>query len=194
MGPVWYKRLTSAKPIPTKPFPQSRSLFVQMTKEIILTQGMFSLIDDSDFDLVSQYTWHASSNGKTFYAETCMNIEQNQKTLRMHRLIMGLDFGDKRRVDHRDGNGLLNTRNNLRLATNSQNNHNARTRSDNTSGYRGVKCNKSSKNKWIAEISDGDKRRYIGSFPDAISAAKAYDEAALEIFGEFSKTNFSETA
>ncbi len=91
--------------------------------------------------------------------------------------------------DHIDGNGLNNRRSNLRPASNSQQVANQGVRSDNTSGYKGVTW-REDRGKWEAKIQSGGKRRCLGLFDDKIEAAKVYDHAALEAFGEFAVLNF----
>lgn len=112
----------------------------------------------------------------------------------MHRLILGLAPGQV--GDHRNGNGLDNRRENLRMATYSQNNQNARPSSKKASPFKGVsiRCNRFGgrykARPWAAEIHVDGRKIGLGSFPDEVSAAKAYDVAAREHFGEFAKLNF----
>jgi hypothetical protein len=87
-------------------------------------------------------------------------------------------------IDHHDGNPTNNRWNNLRPATSSQNKMNGVRRSDNTSGYRGVRLDKR-RNHWVAEILAGGAKHYLGSFPTAEAAATAYAEAAARLHGKF---------
>ena len=101
----------------------------------------------------------------------------------MHRVITGYPL-----VDHINGDGLDNRRANLRAATATQNNQNRRP-SLSRSGFKGV--TKSSKsNGWYARIRVNGKLIHLGCYPDPTSAARAYDAAALEHFGEFAWPNF----
>ena len=90
-------------------------------------------------------------------------------------------------VDHIDNNKTNNRWENLREATNSQNNMNKGVRSDNTSGYKGVYWD-SWKHKWRAEIYVNRKKIYLGAYIEIEDAIKAYEEAALKHHGEFRKT------
>lgn len=62
-------------------------------------------------------------------------------------------------------------------------------RSDNTSGFVGVSWDKSKK-RWMAYINYAKKRKFLGRFRLAEDAARAYDAAAIQIYGEFAKVNF----
>ncbi len=92
--------------------------------------------------------------------------------------------------DHKDGNKNNNKSDNLRIATSSQNKANLPAPNiQKTSKYKGVYLNKKL-NKWIAQIKINSKARYLGCFIVEEDAAKAYDVAAKELFGEFANTNF----
>lgn len=93
-------------------------------------------------------------------------------------------------VDHINGNGLDNRRSNLRLATAFQNLANMAIR-PHTSQYKGVSYYKhrTSYKKWVAEIRCNRKRVRLGAFESEIEAARAYNEAAKNLFGEFARLN-----
>jgi len=61
----------------------------------------------------------------------------------------------------------------------------------NTSGFKGVYWQKAAK-KWAVTISSGNSTIYIGIFEDVLQAARAYDEAARKLYGEFACLNFPE--
>lgn len=92
-------------------------------------------------------------------------------------------------VDHKDNNGLNNQRENLRLASGSQNKANCAKYSNNTSGYKGVTLRKE-RNTWRAQIRVNNKLIILGCFVDKEEAARAHDKAALLYFGEFAQLNF----
>lgn len=152
-------------------------------KEIKLTQGKVALVDDEDYNWVNQKTWQAQVNHcGIFYA--CSGYRREK----MHRVIMGLQKGDKRQVDHINHNGLDNRRCNLRICTNAQNCMNGK-RKGGTSKYKGVHLFKP-KGKWYAQIEIGGRKHFfLGSYSTEEDAAIAYNNAAIKYFGEFAHLN-----
>ena len=117
-------------------------------------------------------------------------IRINYKLYAEHNLIWIYHNGDIPEgfeVDHRDRNKLNNKLENLRLATRTQNNGNRDT-TYGTSQFKGVYFDKQT-GKWRAEIRYQKKRKRLGRFLNELDAAKAYDRAAKELFGEFAKCN-----
>jgi hypothetical protein len=159
-------------------------------KQIELTQGKFTLVDDDDFVFLSQFRWVLREKRKnTFYAVLPFYYKMTQNTLsiQMHAVIMNVIDPDIQ-VDHIDGNGLNNQKNNLRLCTHQQNQFNQRLSKANSSGYKGVYwC--SHRKRWIAQISINKKPKNLGGFLNKEEAAKAYNEAAILYYGEFAKLN-----
>ncbi len=184
-------------------------------------------VDQQDYDKVVELgKWYISNPGKNknFYAEKKLTAKQfeklneermarglkpiKRKTLLMHRYILDLNCDNTytdQVVDHIDGNGLNNTKSNLRLCSRSENSCNKRLRSNSQTGYRGVTERKPTqyfkkdgvltihtlKKQWKAYITPkGKKRITIGYYKNIEEAAKAYDEKAKELFGEFAKLNF----
>ncbi len=75
-------------------------------------EQMWAMVDDDDYELVSQFKWSILRDKYTNYASSTKN-----RAIQMHRLIMGLEFGDIRVVNHKDGNGLNNQRDNLEICS-----------------------------------------------------------------------------
>lgn len=153
---------------------------------IALTRGKTALIDDADYDLISQYRWSAKPGPWGWYAMAGIRRDGKNTTLYMHRLILG---NPASHVDHRNGNGLDNTRANLRLATASQNQQNSRPRRGASSRYKGVFLDRGM---CRAAIGPAGHRKYLGTFASEEAAAVAYDAAAREMFGEWAQLNFPE--
>ena len=151
-------------------------------KEIEVTgMNRKAIVDDADYPLLITHKW--SYSRATKYPR-CR--DRQGKTIYMHRLIMGLTRGDKRCIDHINGDVLDNRRSNLRVCTRQQNACNKRNKALPKSGFRGVR---KQHNRWQAILTKSGKTHIIGSFADVIEAAKAYDKAAVSFFGEFACTN-----
>jgi hypothetical protein len=95
-------------------------------------------------------------------------------------------------IDHRDGNGLNNTRRNLRRATDAQNCRDSPQRRG-ASQFKGVTW-VARNEKWRAVIAVCGKQTSLGYFEHEYDAARAYDAAALKHFGEFACINFPEAS
>jgi hypothetical protein len=165
-------------------------------KTIPLSRGLYCVVDAADFERLSQWKWHANhpgSNPSRFYALRNRPVRDGGKRgiVSMHRQILDAPAGIE--VDHVNGDSLDNRRANLRLATSSQNHANQGKRSKNSSGYKGVSF-VAQRNNWLAQISVDGKQMNLGRFPTRRDAARAYDRAALEHFGEFARLNFPQEA
>lgn len=145
--------------------------------KIPLSRGLFATIDPDDFPLVSNYVWHAqpSTNG-SYYAVT---------RVPMHRMIMNAPLGVY--VDHIDGEGLNNTRDNLRFCNNSQNQHNTASRGG-SSRFKGVGWVKA-RQCWEAKFTLNRKYYFVGYFDSEEEAANAYNVAIAAIVGPFARLN-----
>src|SRR5258706_8507914 len=148
-------------------------------KEIQLTKGTIALIDDEDFERVSKHSWSYKDSGSG-YAQTTIRY----KGVSLHRFIMNAKDGEI--IDHINGNGLDNRKENLRFCTLSQNIANSKGRLVRSS-YKGVSKNGK---KWKASIGYMNRLEHIGTFDIAQDAARAYDEKAREYYKEFARTNF----
>lgn len=161
-------------------------------KELKLTKGYYALIDDEDYPLLSQFSWHAHTPRRGLvYARRNVVRDGRKRTELLHRIILGV-AEPKNHVDHCDGDGLNNTRENLRIATYTQNAANARKRKDGvTSRFRGVSRYLTAHRKvvrWAAQIS-GEAVHRIGSFRYELAAAAAYNASAHRRYGEFARLN-----
>jgi len=143
--------------------------------------GKFTLVDDEDFEFLSQWKWHFNNAG---YA--IRSLKGGKEKILLHREILNTPKGMD--TDRINGNKLDNRRENLRIATRSQNMRNISKLSTNKSGYRGVR---SSGKNWQAEIWIKGKSKYLGTYLTKKEAALAYNEAAKNECYEFSKLNFA---
>jgi hypothetical protein len=143
--------------------------------------NLAALVDDEDYDYLNEWKWYVIIAPYTSYA-----ARGSSGTVFMHRLIMNAIKGEM--IDHKDRNGLNNQKTNLRLCTFSQNNANIVSRINSTSKYLGVYWCKR-KMKWKATITFNRKSVGLGTFNDEVSAARAYNIAALKNHGAFANLN-----
>jgi len=150
--------------------------------------GYIVLIDDEDWPIVSglkwkvmkcakhvtNYVWHRSSAGLP---------RGKVRMILLHRYVLGLVKGDPE-VDHIDGNGLNNTKINLRCCSHAENVRNRRLNRNSSSGYKGVYKNGKSE-KWRARITLNGHRRGLGTFDSPEDAHRAYVAAAKDLHGAF---------
>jgi len=145
-------------------------------------------IDESDYELVSQYTWAVSTQHGIKYAIARNNNGENNRGIGMHRLVMNIGRNNETVVDHIDCDGLNNQKSNLRICSAMQNLCNRRLNKNSKSGYKGVSFS-TQRNKWIAVINHNKKRYVLGFFDNPIIAANEYDKAAHELHKEYARTN-----
>lgn len=163
-----------------------------MIKEIINRKGekFIIIFDDEDIDIWNFCKWSVYKDNRI--RGTKWNSKKNKyENFYLYRKIMekydninGLD------IDHINHNILDNRKCNLRACSHSKNMMNQQTQIKNkTSIYKGVRFYKRT-NKWVSQIKINQKYNHIGFFTSEIEAAKAYDNKAIELFGEFANLNF----
>lgn len=162
-----------------------------MTKQIPVGPDHYAVVDDEDYELLSQHKWNALSRDRSTHArrETrWKGLEEEPQY--MHQLLLP----DVDQVDHVNGNGLDNRRENLRPATNSQNKANqTKMRGHYTSTFKGVCSPRRFRNfakPWVTQVMLNRQRLYYETFATELEAARAYDRKAIELFGEYACTNF----
>lgn len=157
---------------------------------ITLTQGQVAIVDEEDYEKMAKHNWCISGDGIRQYAVrgTRSRILDFQRIIKMHREILGLT-DPTICVDHINHNGLDNRKDNLRLCSISQNGFNKIKQLRPTSSqYKGVSWTPHAK-LWRAYIWYRRKRTSLGYFKSEVSAAIAYNNAAINIFGEFAHLN-----
>ncbi len=146
-------------------------------KEITLTRGLVATVDDIDYDRISWAKWYAVKSYNTYYAQRTIKVNGKKCTIYMHREIMNAPPGME--VDHKDGNGLKNTRGNLVISTHRQNLQNQH-RATKTSRFPGVYWARWN-GKWRAMLRVKRKGKHIGYFLSESDAYEAYCRAVKEV-------------
>jgi len=143
------------------------------------------LIDTEDLALVKNHKWmSAKSTQGLWYVRTMID----RKIISIHSIIMAGLLSSGLEVDHKDHNTFDNRKQNLRVCTRSQNMMNKEITKNNTSGFKGVSFNKDTQ-RWMACLRKADKFIYLGLHNTATEAARIYNDAAVEYFGEFACLN-----
>lgn len=147
--------------------------------ELTLTNGGICLIDDEDYEKIKHLGWHINSMNYVCSGGGNGTMERNY----LHRFIMKPKRNEV--VDHINGNKLDNRKCNLRVTSQGKNTS-SRTKNNknNTSGYRGVYWHKAG-NKWMASIEFNRKQIYLGLYDTKTEAARAFNEKARELFGDY---------
>jgi hypothetical protein len=159
-------------------------------KKIKIVGGLYAIIDDIDFDFLNQFTWYIRKSKNVMYAKAIVLIDGSLKHIDMHRMIIK-NLDTTKEIDHHNGDGLDNRRNNLRVCTHSQNIMNSPKSirlKGTTSKYKGV-CWATRERKWVAHIRKDYVLKYLGRFDDEVEAAKAYNIAAKSLHGEYANIN-----
>lgn len=149
------------------------------TRQIILSNGKAAIVDACDYEWLWQWRWCCL---RTHGIEYAYRKNNGGGFVYMHRLILGCGAGEE--CDHRNGCGLDCRRENLRKCTHQQNQCNQKKHRGGTSPYKGVSWYPRD-GKWRAIAGD----KFLGYFTSEIDAARAYDEAASEMFGDFARLN-----
>lgn len=154
-------------------------------KEIQLTQGKVSIVDDEIFDELNRHKWFARPNGfGKFYAARSSGKEDNYEIVLMHRYILNTPKGMV--GDHINGNTLDNRKSNLRNTTYSQNSMNRKANKTNISGMKNITITKYG----TYSVIIGIKRKcvFYKTFKSLEEAIKAREEALNKYHGEFART------
>ncbi len=152
-------------------------------KVIYATNGGSILVDDVDYDYLSQWSWSVT-NGHAMRSQYDATLKRSP-TISMADVVAeraGIFHPDQ--LDHKNQNGLDNQRHNLRAATKSQNMMNRGLQSNNTSGYPGVDFNQA-KQRWRGRVKKDGRVIWQGFFNSAEDAGRKVAEKRIQFFGEF---------
>ena len=152
--------------------------------------GLFTMVDLEDYPLVADRSWYAHKHGRTYYARAAGRRRCGETAwVRMHQLIMPRQDGLN--IDHLNRNGLDNRRENLRLATQRENNGNRRAsvvrvpvlRPGQTCGIKGViRC--SQQDRWRAQVNKDGKRFWSPWYYSPQEASNAYVQLVQQVYPE----------
>lgn len=158
---------------------------IALSKQGWRYRGKFSaLVDDEDFDKINSFAWSYCLLNKRSYAITTFPTTSNgPRQMLMHRMILGIDSSVD--IDHIDGDGLNNTRGNLRICDRSDNLHNQGPR--NGKKYKGL--HEIRPGVFAVYICYDGKSHYVGTFYNLREAVVSYNEAAIVHHGEFARLN-----
>lgn len=165
--------------------------------EFFTSNGFRVLVDDEDYPAVTAHKWRFQETGcnkrrtrTPYVTRTTRTKDRKSVTIYLHRFLLGLTRGDGRTGDHKSGDTLDNRRSNLRIATTTEQNRNRRPQGQ---GFKGVSFERRTGH-WFARIGavvEGTSRQvHLGTFETQDEAARAYDEAAKRLHGEFARLNF----
>lgn len=167
---------------------------IPLSKKSKVRAGKYeALIDDEDFDRVNKWGWLAyfkKGSVEPKYACRRKNVGGGQRMIYLHRFILNIT-DPSIIIDHIDGNGLNNQKENLRICSNTENTRNSKKSNKSyTSIYKGVCRAKPNSRRYSAQITVNRKKIHLGMFSNEVDAAKSYDLAAIKHFGEFANLNF----
>lgn len=173
---------------------------------IALTRGFVATLDaycwerrfvyhrrngESEFFRPCDLRWTAQKNRNHWYAIASIQWGGKDFVLALHRLLT--ECPANLLADHKDGDTLRDVMTNLRIVNQQQNALNSRKPKNSRSPYRGITFRPKSRNRWQAQIHPGGEHgpvKSLGYFDTPEEAARAFDAAALEHFGEFARLNF----
>lgn len=152
---------------------------------VLLANGKGKVrIDDADEERVRRHGWYRFKARSRYYAAANLKVDGRWVRVLMHRFIVGAVTGQL--VDHKNDDGFDNRRENLRVATRGQNQHNSGPR---RGRFKGVSWHRGA-GKWVVQLMVNRVPMYLGLFVDEEEAARVYDNAARQHHGKFARLNF----
>ena len=128
----------------------------------------------------------------THFGNRYLSVIIKGKSYKAHRVVFMMHHGWCPAIlDHINGDRYDNRIQNLRMSDYNANNMNARGNRNTTSKYKGVnKDIRNQKKPWKAQIQFNKKKYTLGHYAREDEAARAYDDKAKALFGEFAVLNF----
>lgn len=150
----------------------------------LIDANLLTAVDEDDYVWAINYDWRSQKNKNLIYVVRTSFRETHY----LHRdvaLIHNI-INSSQEVDHRNNDTLDNQKENLRPSTRTLSNANTRKQSRHTSSkFKGVYWSKG-KGLWCAQLAG----QYLGKFISEEEAARVYDKAAKQAYGEYAKCNF----
>jgi hypothetical protein len=147
-----------------------------------MPDGRFAVVDAADFPRCAVHSWNVK--------EGCVQTNIRKRHVALYRMVLGLDLPSRVKPVHHDGDRLNCRRANLGVLNYAEATWSGRKiQTKTTSDYKGVSWIKDQA-LWRSKIKKGGKIFSLGDYRSEWAAAKAYDEAAREMFGEFAAVNF----
>jgi hypothetical protein len=179
--PQWPGQMHDVPGVPCRNFRPKPALPKGDVRLIPLGDGFYAYVDAADYEWLSQWQWHLHSG----YAAR----HEKRKWIFMHRQIVKPPKG--KIVDHMDGNKTNNCRCNIRPCSHRENQRNRCKERGSASRFKGVFYDRR-RNKWYAKCRYEGEYYGLGYFDLETDAARAYDRAAVQWYGEFARLNFPE--
>lgn len=153
-----------------------------MSRHINLPGGERVIVDDCDYERLTAYRWYISKSPRGYkYATSTID----GKWIGMHRFIVGARPGMV--VDHINGDGLDNRRENLRECTAAQNKANSR-RALGRSLPKGVYFVPNKPKPYRVQVRSNKVCHSAGYFACLGDAVKAHRSLSSKLHGEYAKS------
>lgn len=160
-----------------------------------LTRGRWTIIDFEDLIKITSHSWSFNDNRKGYAVRSKRDITLGfdysgrafKYDIKLHRFLLGLDYGNPLQGDHKNQISLDNRKCNLRIATKSDNQRNKSIRYQ--SPFKGVDYFNKDRGIFVAYIHADSIKIHLGNHSTEELAAEAYNKAALKYFGEFACLN-----